>query len=178
MAAFWTVLSREPILAMVQRRVDKGDAEAIKGLADDYYEGSLGLTKDVTRAIELWTQAAELGSIEAHHILGIVNYNGVDFEQDKPRAIHHWQQAAMKGHARSRHSLGVVELNKGNYELAMQHYMMSAKMGHEKSLNSIKTMFMGGLATKAQYAEALRGYQDAMEEMKSHHREEAKRLNF
>ena len=84
----------------------------------------------------------------------------------------------MKGHALSRHCLGKDAFEEGNYALAVQHCMISAKMGHEKSLNSIKTMFMGGLATKAQYAEALRGYQDAMEEMKSHHREEAKRLNF
>ena len=55
--------------------------------------------------------------------------------------------------------------------------MISAKMGNEKSLNSIKTVFKGGRATKAQYAEALLGYRDAvLEEMKSPQREEAKRL--
>ena len=64
----------------------------------------------------------------------------------------------------------------GNYELALQHWMISAKMGREKSLNNIKSMFKEGHATKAQYAEALRGYRDAVEEMKSPQREEAKRL--
>ena len=54
--------------------------------------------------------------------------------------------------------------------------MISAKMGFEKSLNNIKKMFMDGHATKAQYAEALIGYRDAVEEMKSPHRVEAKRL--
>ena len=54
--------------------------------------------------------------------------------------------------------------------------MISAKMGDESSLNFIKKRFMDGNATKAQYAEALRGYGDAVEEMKSHQREEAKRL--
>ena len=51
-------------------------------------------------------------------------------------------------------------------------------MGHEKSLNSIKKMFKEGHATKAQYAESLLGYRDAAEEMKSHQREEAKRLGL
>ena len=41
-----------------------------------------------------------------------------------------------------------------------------------------KVMFMKGHATKAQYAEALKGYQDAVEEMKSPQREEAKRLGI
>ena len=33
---------------------------------------------------------------------------------------------------------------------------------------------MGGYATKKQYAEALKGYHEAAEEMKSHDRDEAK----
>ena len=81
----------------------------------------------------------------------------------------------MKGDALSRNNLGVVELNEGNYEVAVQHWMISAKMGYGKSLNNIKAMFMDGQATKAQYAEALRGYQTAVENMKSPQREEAKR---
>ena len=39
-------------------------------------------------------------------------------------------------------------------------------------------MFMGGIATKEQYTDALRGYQDAVEEMKSHDRDEAKKLGI
>ena len=85
----------------------------------------------------------------------------------------------MKGHVLSRNNLGVVEniINK-NCELAVRHWMISVKMGDEKSLDDIKDMFMKGHATKAQYAEALRGYQDAIEKMKSPQREEAKRLGM
>ncbi|EJK73401.1 hypothetical protein THAOC_04977, partial [Thalassiosira oceanica] len=103
---------------------------------------------------------------------------GEGVEEDKPRGIRHWQEAAMKGHVPSRHNLGVVEFNEGNYELAVQHWMMSAKMGDEGSLNYIKKMFMDGHATKGQYAEALRGFGNAAEEMKSHQRKEAKKLGF
>ena len=48
-------------------------------------------------------------------------------------------------------------------------------MGCKDSLETIKKVFMGGDATKEQYAQALKGYQDAVEEMKSHDREEAKK---
>ena len=82
----------------------------------------------------------------------------------------------MKGHMLSRHNFGGLEYHKWNYELAVQHYMLSAKMGYEDSLNCIKSLFMKGEATKAQYVKALRGYGDAMQEMKSPQREEAKRL--
>ena len=75
----------------------------------------------------------------------------------------------------SRDSLGDVEYNAGNYHLALKHFLISAKMGYKDSLDEIKRMFSHGIATKAQYAEALKGYQDAVEETKSHQREEAVR---
>ena len=166
------------MLAMVQERIDKGDAGAMKILGDKYYTGELGLAKNVPRAIELWTDAAELGSIDAHYQQGTAYYHGEGIEEDKSRGIRHFQQAAMKGHVSARHSLGAIEYNNGNYELAVQYLMISAKMGYEKSLNGIKKMFKKGHATKAQYAEALLGYRDAVEEMKSPQREEAKRRGY
>ncbi|EJK50360.1 hypothetical protein THAOC_30683 [Thalassiosira oceanica] len=163
-------------LAMVQRRVSKSDAAAINNLGYQHYRGRHGLARDVPRAIELWTEAAELGSVTAHHHLGHTYYRGNDVQKDKPRGIHYWQEAAIKGHVPSRHSLGVVEHKNGNYQLAVQHWMISAKMGYDKSLRYIKGMFKEGHATKAQHAEALLGYRDAVEEMKSPQREEAKRI--
>jgi len=64
----------------------------------------------------------------------------------------------------------------GNHDRAVRHFLISAKMGLKDSVEVIKEMLMAGDATKEQYAEALRGYQDAVEEMKSHNRDEAKRL--
>ncbi|EJK70054.1 hypothetical protein THAOC_08623 [Thalassiosira oceanica] len=163
-------------LAMIQKRVKKGDAEAITLLGEQYYYGELGLAKNVPRAIELHTEAAELGSIDAHSKLGHMYYKGDGVEEDKRRGIYHLQQAAMRGHVLSRHNLGAVEHKNGNYQLATQHWMITAEMGYEMSLNHIKKMFKEGQATKAQYAEALLGYRDAVEEMKSPQRDEAKRL--
>ncbi|EJK58158.1 hypothetical protein THAOC_21740 [Thalassiosira oceanica] len=148
--------------AMIQKRVDRGDAEAVTLLGNKYHFGLLGLAKDVFRSIELWTEAADHGSINALYALG--------------HSI--TMQAAMKGHVMSRYNLGAVEYNNGHYEVAVQHYMISAKMGHEESLNGIKSMFKEGHATKAQFAEALLGNRDAMEEMRSPQREEAKRLGL
>jgi len=165
-------------VAMIQKRVDKGDAEAIFHLGNAYFHGELGLTKDVPRAVVLWTEAAELGSVEAHFNLGDTYYKGGGIDEDKSVGIRHWQVAAMKGHVPSRHMLGYAESYNGNYELAVRHWMISAKMGDKESLHNIKKMFMGGEATKTQYAEALRGYGNATKEMKSHQREEAKRLGF
>ena len=165
-------------LAMVLKRVGKGDADAMQFIGTKYFHGFNGLARDVPRAIKLWTEAAELGSLDAHHDLGNVYYRGLGVEEDKPRGIHHWQQAAMQGHTMSRHSLGSVEFHEGNFVLAVQHWMICAKMGFEDSLNNIKNLFMTGKATKVQYADALRGYQAAVEETKSPQRLDAKRAGI
>ncbi|EJK54862.1 hypothetical protein THAOC_25474 [Thalassiosira oceanica] len=154
----------------------QGDAAAITYLGEQHCQGTLGLAKDVPRAIELWTRAAELGSVKAHYQLGLVYCIGDDVEVDKPRAIHHWQQAAIQGNVESRNNLGANEYRNGNYRHAVQHWLISAKMGYEESLKGIKGMFKEGHATKAQYAEALLGYRDAVEEMTSPQRKEAEKL--
>ena len=165
-------------LAMVQARVEKKDPAAINLLGGKYAQGGLGLRKDVRRAVELWTEAAELGSIGALFNLGIAYDLGKGVEQDKTKAVHYWTKAAMQGHFPSRYNLGCDEGEKGNHDRAVRHWLISAKMGHTNSIENIKQRFMAGAATKEQYAQALKGYQDAMEEMKSHDRDEAKRYGY
>ncbi|EJK73582.1 hypothetical protein THAOC_04782 [Thalassiosira oceanica] len=104
-----------------------------------------------------------------------VAYCGEDgVQEDKAKAIQFWEKAAMQGHVESRYNLGITEGMKENYDRAVRHFLISAKMGHERSVEKIKRLFVGGKATKEQYTEALKGYQDAVEGMKSHDRDEAK----
>ena len=104
-------------LAMIQNRADKGDATAISLLAYKYCRGNLG-AKDIPRAIELWTEAAELGSGDANYQLGIAYYYGDGVEEDREKGILHWQQAAMKGHELGRYQVGLT-VGLQNYRLAV-----------------------------------------------------------
>ena len=162
------------IVAMIQKRVDAGDPMAMRHLGYKYADGDHGLEKDATRAIALLERAAELGVNDAHFALGCLHDEGTDVEKDAAKAIRHWEAAAVKGNANARYNLGCEEHAAGNYDLALQHWMISAKLGGQESLNGIKEMFMYGLATKADYAEALRGHQSAVEEMRSPDRDEAR----
>ena len=162
-------------LAMLRVRVEKKDPDAITILGGHYCHGNLGLQKDVGKGVELYAEAAELGSIEALFNLGVAYSTGQGVEEDEAKSIRLYEKAAMLGHVDSRYQLGNHEGRKGSHDRAVRHFLISAKMGHKKSLEMIKNVFMGGDATKEQYAQALKGYQDAVEEMKSHDREEAKR---
>ena len=97
---------------------------------------------------------------------------GID--KDMARAHEHYEIAAKWGHVKARHNLGFIEYKSGNYALALKHWMISAKLGYTNSLSAIKVLFEKGSATKSDYAEVLRGYQEAVEEMSSPEREEAK----
>ena len=163
-------------LAMIRKRVDAGDPMAIYRLGIKYEYGEYGLEKDTMKAVELYERAAELGVKSAHFDIGCLYDVGADVERDTAKAFRHYEAAAMCGDVYARHNLGCEEENAGNYDLALQHFLISAKMGQEKSLSQVKTFFMNGLATKADYAAALRGYQNAVEEMSSPDRAEAKKM--
>ena len=165
-------------LAMVQSRVAKKDPAATLHLGQTYYHGGLGLQKDMRKAIKLKEEAAELGSVDALFSLAIAYRLGNGVEADRAKADQFYKKAAMQGHVQSRHNLGCYEGEKGNHYRASRHFLISAKMGHGGSLELVKKLFMGGLVTKEQYADALKGYQDAAEELKSHDRDEAKRLGY
>ncbi|EJK48310.1 hypothetical protein THAOC_32905 [Thalassiosira oceanica] len=164
----------EQALAMIQARVDKGDPMAIYNLGTAYDSGEYGLERDVPRAVELYERAAELGVKEAHNNLGVLYDMGTEVEKDMDKAIRHYETSAMCGNVEARYNLGVMEFEAGNYDLGLQHFLISAKMGHDDSLRNVKGLFMKGLATKADYAAALRGYQNAIEEMKSPDRDQAR----
>ena len=165
-------------MAMIQARAEKKDPEAISHLGSKYFFGFLGLQKDTRKAVDLYTEAAELGSVEALFNLGNMYYHGKGVHKDEAKGTEYHKKAAMQGNVHSRYNLGYYEVGKGGPDRAVEHFMISAKMGHKSSIEAIKKMFTMGLARKEQYAEALKGYQDAVEEMKSHDRDEAKRLGY
>ncbi|EJK70946.1 hypothetical protein THAOC_07655, partial [Thalassiosira oceanica] len=96
-------------VALIRKRVDAKDPVATGYLAQVYYNGDHGLQQDVPRAIELWTDAARLGDLDAHCMLGCKYYKGEGVEQDVARGVRHWQHAAIQGDPESRYILGVHE---------------------------------------------------------------------
>ncbi|EJK50944.1 hypothetical protein THAOC_29941, partial [Thalassiosira oceanica] len=121
---------------------------------------------------------AELGFIEALAMLGILHGTGNGVQQDKKKAVYFYEKAAMQGHFQCRHNIGSYEGMAGNHDRAVRHFLISAKLGFEDSVEMIKQMFTNGLATKDQYSQAVKDYQIAVEGMKSTQREEAKKFEY
>ena len=61
----------------------------------------------------------------------------------------------------------------GNWERALQHFMIAAGGGQKQSVTNIRQLHMDGHATKDNYAKALQAYQKYLDEIKSKQRDKA-----
>jgi len=172
-----TPRSNAAILVLIQKGVDAGNANAMFFLGEYYFDGQYGLQRDEARAMGLLREAANLGSVKAHYQLGLVYAHGErGLRTNMVNAEYHWEIAAKAGHPSARFNLGVVEARKRNYDRALKHFIIAAKMGEASSLKGIQALYKDGRATKDDYFRALVEYQQAVQEAKSNQREKFKAL--
>lgn len=150
-----------------KKRMSLNDAEAFYTLGAEYERGSMIVQQNTKKAVELWKQGAELGSLTAIYQLGVCYFYGKGVEKDENKAIYHWKVAAIGGHERARYYLGALERDSGNMNVAMKHFMIAAKSGYDDALKMIRKGYEDGLVTKDEYAIALRANKDSQDEMKS-----------
>ena len=103
------------------------------------------------------TQAAKLGSIEAHDQIARCYKNGfgkgVKWDMDKFQ--YHTELAAKGGHEVARHNLGLMEKMTGRMDRVMKHFMISASSGFELSLKEVGEGYKAGHVTKDDYTKTL-----------------------
>jgi TPR repeat protein len=87
----------------LMKRMEANDACAIYLLGSYYTHGQLGLQQDLAKGVELLTQAAKLGSSQAHYHLG----NKHRQRGDLKKAKFHYGAAAMAGYETARFNLGL-----------------------------------------------------------------------
>jgi TPR repeat protein len=168
---------REP-LPKSQEEADKNRMERIKKncpVAMYKFGWKCKDEGDYEAALKYLTKAAELGDIGAHHSLSIMYRDGIGVEKDKKKEVYHAEEAAIGGHHMARHNLGCDEGNNGRFERAKRHFIISANLGYHESLECVKDLYADGLASKEDYANALRAYQAAVDATKSSEREAAER---
>ena len=170
--------TNEEYVQRLQKRIELNDAIAASLLGSLYAIGR-GVARDKNKAIELLTQAAELGSVEACGILGDGYNPRMDdrwcVEKDLERTFHYYELAAKGGHDQARNSLGVLKYNAGNISTGMKHFMIAAAQGHDHALENVRDLgYMRGHVSKDDFAKALRAHKDAQDEMNSDQRAKSK----
>ena len=156
----------------VMKRVEVNDAGAIYVLGNYYYYGQLGLQQDWARAMELWTQAADLGSSGAHFELGTQYDKGGDMKKAK----FHYEAAAMAGHEVARYNLGCMEYHSGNVERAVKHWTIAASAGDYYAMHNLIKVIEVGRVSRDEINSTLTAYNTSCAEMRSEARDAAIQL--
>ena len=159
--------SDEEIIERLKKRLEVDDAYAFGMMGSHYDRGEYGLPQDSAKAFELYHRAGKFGYNNVGHAYD--TGNGV--ERDKKMARHYFELAAIEGNVVARYNLGGSEKNAGNYDRALQHYMIAVRGGDTRPVKYIQEMYMNGHATKDDYANALRSHQAYVNEIKSVQRE-------
>jgi hypothetical protein len=158
--------SNEEHIKRIVERVKKNDPVAMTEMGKlDHRKGDYG------KALGYYTEAAELGDVTASACLGRMYCQGEGVEKDEKKAVFHLEQAAIGGHANARAFLAVHEKKNGRPDRAAKHFIISANLGCDISLQQVKDFFVQGIVSKDEYAAALRGHQATVNETKSAERE-------
>ena len=151
----------------MMKRVEANDAGAMFALGTYYSQGLNGLQQDDAKAKQLWTQAATLGSSNAHYQLGVFYYQTGDMKKAK----FHYEAAAMAGNEMARYNLGCMELHSGDKERAVKHWMISASAG---SYNAMHLLLIGSKTlnvSRESIISVLTAYNNSCLEMRSEARD-------
>jgi tetratricopeptide (TPR) repeat protein len=152
----------------VMKRVKKNDPVALCQMGNKHYHEG-----DHETAFEYFKKAAELGDTRAHYNLSIMYHEGRGVENDMEKYTKHSEEAAIGGHVDARYDLGIIEKLNGRFERAKKHFIIAANLGDHDSLKGLMKLYANGLASKEDYAGALRAFQAAVAATKSVEREEA-----
>ena len=124
-------------------------------------------------AFEYYTKAATLGDVVAQFELSCLYWEGKGVEKDQIKARHHAEKAAIAGHPDARYNLGCFEGRNGKHNRAVKHFIIAAKLGYDKSLESLKDLYQAGFVSEEDFAAALRGHKAAVDATTSPERDEA-----
>jgi len=165
--------SDEEIIEEIHKLMNNGNGEAFNLFAFLYANGRRGMPRDWNKANELFLKAGKHGCSDGYFNLGDTYRYGREVEVDMEKAVHFYELGAIGGDSDSRHNLACLEGVAGNGQRSKKHIIISAKAGHERSLEAVKIFFMKGTYTKEEYESTLRAYHERQKEMRSDARDKA-----
>ncbi len=156
-----------------KERIEANDPAVLCHMSSECYRAG-----DCDAAFEYSTKAAELGNAEAHFQLGCLYWDGEGVEKDEIKKVYHLEKAAIGGHPTARYNLGLHEELNGRLDRAVKHFIIAAKLEHDKSMKALLPNYKDGHITKEEYGSTLRTHQAAIDATKSPQREAAERAGL
>jgi TPR repeat protein len=147
--------------------------EAIVELGSAYSVGDLGLMKSMKKATKIWKRAAELGNVDAMHLLATCYHHGNGVKMDKKKAVELWRVAASHGHATAQYNLSVLLRELSADAEAFHYAKLAAEQGLSPAEYNVGVCFWKGLGVAVDVDEgtrwmeraAAKGFQSAIEKL-------------
>lgn len=142
----------EQALSCYQKSANAGYPDGMAALGELYERGKGGLTKDITKALELYTKAYSLGSGRACCSLGMASAFGYGCAVDYPKMIMYFQEGDKRGDHFSIQKMGEM-LYKGygveqSYEKAIPYLERAAEMRNATATYYLGLCYRNGYGVK------------------------------
>jgi TPR repeat protein len=158
----------------MMKRVEANDPASICMLANYYEHGRQNIQQDQTKAMELYSKAADLGCSRAHSHLADIYRRG----RNMKKAKFHLEAAAMAGLEVSRCIVGYMEHVAGNVERAVKHWTIAASAGCFNAMHELRLYFENGSVSRESIDSILTAYNSSCAEMRSEARDAAIQLEI
>ena len=141
--------------------------ETIYQYAMKYFNGE-GVTKNYSRAVELFRMAARQGNTYAQYNLGCCYQNGIGVGKDEREAVKWYRKSAEQNDAVAQYNLGYCYQNGIGVEKdereAVKWYRKSAEQNDAVAQYNLGCCYRNGIGVKKDDAEAKKWYQKAAEQ--------------
>ena len=108
-----------------------------------YYKGE-DVTKDYSKAIELFKEASKMGNSNAENIIGVMYQFGLGVEQNYKGALKWFHLSANKGNPKALYDLGnMFYIGQGiplDHKEAFKYFKLSSEKGNVEAINILKKM--------------------------------------
>lgn len=134
----------------MQQAAENQDTESLHTLGKMHFTGSHPdlVPEDISRALELWVQAAEKGHPISNYDLGHLYYFGLEKKQIKPdqaKGLAYLKEAVKLGDLPDAHrTLGQHYLGAKEEKKAVQHFQKAADQGHAASQFDLGACYLLG----------------------------------
>ena len=144
-------------------KTDKNADDTIFQLAEDYYMGRNGLSRNYEKAAEIYLNLAQKNHKKAQYRLGYFYYRGLFFKRDDREAVKWYRLSAEQGYAEAQLSLGCIYMNgrngvEQNISEALKWIRLSALRGYAEAQYYLGEYYRRGDVVCQNYAEAFKWF--------------------
>ena len=144
-----------------------GEAAILYIEAMKYYDGD-EVDQDYDKAFKLFSQAAELGYVDAQYYLGEMYSEGQGVEEDPERAFEWYQKAAEQGNTMAQSALATYYFEgigiERNYQKAFEWHQKAAAKGNIWSNYCLGLLYYNGDGVDKNLEKAAEYYKEAAEQ--------------